>query len=107
MLNSETDMAKKKLTVATARAVNAVKNDIVVKLDGLGAKCAEWENGVFKTANEALYGLLAECKHIYDTQFIDASDEVKVALRKELIKRLTVNERLFKIGRLFHQLFIG
>jgi len=80
----------KKMTVAAAqkRAFNAAMNNIVFKLDGLSSKCAEWEGGVFKTANEALYGLLAECKDIYDVQFLNASDEVKVALRKELIKRL-------------------
>lgn len=69
-----------------AIAVNADK--IVVSLDQLSVKCAEWENGIYKTATEGLHALLAECLDIYNRQFLKAGDDVKVAFRKELAKRL-------------------
>lgn len=99
-------MAKKlTLRVATARAIDHTTNNLVAKLDGLSAKCDAWEHGIYQTATDALYELLAECLDIYQQDFIKATDDVKAALRLELVNRLqSAGIRVFKTTLTMHLL---
>lgn len=76
----------------TPSATNiAFAASIVQQLDVLSTRRQQWEATDYKKANEGLYALLAETLAVYQDKFVNASDEDKVALRKQLIERLTAN----------------
>jgi hypothetical protein len=64
---------------------------IVQQLDVLSTRRQQWEATDYKKANEGLYALLGDTLAVYLDKFVNASDEDKVALRKQLIERLTAN----------------
>ena len=58
----------KKVFVATATNV-AFSNTTVATLDALRERRITWEATHYKQANEGLYGLLADCKKLFDEKF--------------------------------------
>ena len=66
----------------------AFADSSVLLLDALSVKRDAWENGAFKAANEALYGLLADTLDIYNSKFLCGEMNDQRALRKELVLRL-------------------
>lgn len=63
-------------------------NSTVALLDALSVKRDEWEQGVFKAANEALYALLAETLDVYNSKFLQGSKDDQRTLRQQLVSRL-------------------
>lgn len=80
-----------KTTKVEAKGSNAFAASIVQQLDVLSTRRQQWEATDYKKANEGLYALLADTLAVYQDKFVNASDEDKVALRKQLIERLTAN----------------
>ncbi len=87
-----------------AQVITAVKNafvpsaenlafagGLVTQLDSLVTKRKQWETTDYKKANEGLYSLLASCLDVFNSKFVDASDEDKKTLRAELKARLTAD----------------
>lgn len=74
------------MTITNVSAVNTVTfvNNTVLQLDVLRARRINWEATDFKKANDGLYALLAETLEIYQNKFLQASDEERKNLRKEL-----------------------
>jgi len=58
----------------------AIKAAAATEVRGLGAEREVWENGVFKTANQALYALLAKC---YAIEVTMASRTAEARARRE------------------------
>jgi len=69
----------------------AFAGGLVTQLDGLVTKRKQWETTDYKKANEGLYSLLASCLDVFNSKFVDASDEDKKTLRAELKARLTAD----------------
>ena len=61
---------------------------LVTQLDGLVAKRKQWEATDYKKANEGLYSLLASCLDVFNSKFVEASDDNKKTLRTDLTARL-------------------
>jgi hypothetical protein len=80
-----------KTTKAEAKGSNAFAASIVQQLDVLSTRRQQWEATDYKKANEGLYALLGDTLDVYLDKFVNASDDDKVALRKQLIERLTAN----------------
>jgi hypothetical protein len=81
-----------KTTTATPSATaSTFAASIVQQLDVLSTRRKQWEATDYKKANEGLYALLADTLAVHLEKFVNASDEDKVALRKQLIERLTAN----------------
>lgn len=79
-----------KKTVFTPTAANtAFANTIVTQLDGLVEKRKAWEATDYRKANEGLYALLASCLDVFNSKFVDASDDDRKTLRSDLSARLT------------------
>lgn len=77
-------------TIFTPTAANtAFSNIIVSQLDGLVEKRKAWEATEYKKANEGLYALLANCLDVFNSKFVDASDDDRKTLRSDLASRLT------------------
>jgi hypothetical protein len=73
----------------TPSATNvAFANDAVATLDALRAKRITWEATDYKKANEGLYDLLAQCKKLFDEQFVKATDDNRKTLRMDLEAKL-------------------
>lgn len=66
----------------------AFADSTVALLDALSVKRDEWEQGVFKAANEALYALLAETLDVYNSKFLQGSKDDQRTLRQQLVSRL-------------------
>ena len=62
----------------------AFASTIVQTLDGLSQKRITWEATDFKKANDGLYHLLGECLDAYLEKFVNASDDDRKTLRREL-----------------------
>jgi hypothetical protein len=77
----------KKLFTPSATNV-AFANDAVATLDALRAKRITWEATDYKKANEGLYDLLAQCKKLFDEQFVKATDDNRKTLRMDLEAKL-------------------
>lgn len=69
----------------------AFAGGLVTQLDGLVVKRKQWEATDYKKANEGLYSLLASCLDVFNSKFINASDDDKKTLRGELKNRLTAD----------------
>lgn len=69
----------------------AFAGGLVTQLDGLVVKRKQWEATDYKKANEGLYSLLANCLDVFNSKFINASDDDKKTLRGELKNRLTAD----------------
>lgn len=61
---------------------------LVTQLDSLVAKRKQWEATDYKKANEGLYSLLASCLDVFNSKFVEASDDNKKTLRTDLTARL-------------------
>jgi hypothetical protein len=77
----------KKVFVATATNV-AFSNTTVATLDALRERRITWEATHYKQANEGLYGLLADCKKLFDEKFLVATDDDRKTLRLDLEAKL-------------------
>ena len=69
----------------------AFAGGLVTQLDGLVVKRKQWEATDYKKANEGLYSLLASCLDVFNSKFVNASDDDKKTLRGELKNRLTAD----------------
>ncbi len=87
----------KKVTTAVKAAFQptaenlAFAGGLVTQLDGLVVKRKQWEATDYKKANEGLYSLLANCLDVFNSKFVNASDDDKKTLRGELKNRLTAD----------------
>lgn len=79
-------MSKKAKTLTAANL--AFANSIVQQLDVLSARREQWEATDYKKANEGLYALLADCLDVFNTRFVQGSEDDKKALRRNLMQRL-------------------
>ena len=77
-------------TVVATADLSAHGKSIVQQLDALSTKRQAWELTDFKKANEGLYNLLGECLDVFNSKFVNASDEDKKSLRQSLAELLTV-----------------
>lgn len=59
------------------------------QLDSLCGERHEWEQTVYQTATEALYGLLGKVYEVYEKSFVQRTPEERLALRQELASKLT------------------
>ena len=66
-------------------------NGIVQSLDALSVRRQQWETTDYKKANDGLYALLAECLDVFQSKFINADDDSRKTLRKELCARLSAD----------------
>ncbi len=80
-------MAKTAMFTPSANNM-AFADSTVTLLDALSVKRDAWENGAFKAANEALYGLLADTLDIFNDKFLKGSADDQRTLRKQLVGRL-------------------
>lgn len=79
-----------KNTVFKPTAANAAFSKIIVtQLDGLVEKRKAWEATDYRKANEGLYALLASCLDVFNSKFVNASDDDRKTLRGDLSSRLT------------------
>ena len=69
----------------------AFAGGLVTQLDGLVVQRKQWEATDYKKANEGLYSLLASCLDVFNSKFVNASDDDKKTLRGELKNRLTAD----------------
>ena len=69
----------------------AFAGGLVTQLDGLVVKRKQWEATDYKKANEGLYSLLASCLDVFNSKFVNASDDDKKTLRGELKNSLTAD----------------
>lgn len=70
----------------------AFSSGLVTQLDGLVAQRKHWEATDYKKANEGLYSLLSSCLNVFNSKFVNASDNDKRTLREELRNRLTADK---------------
>ena len=85
VVNASAQAAPQVTTVLSAHS-----SSIVQQLDALSTKRQAWEVTDFKKANEGLYNLLGECLDVFNSKFVNASDEDKKSLRQSLAELLTV-----------------
>lgn len=82
-------MAKSTKAVFSPNKENlAFAGSLVTQLDTLVAKRKQWEATDYKKANEGLYSLLASCLDVFNSKFVEASDDNKKTLRTDLTARL-------------------
>jgi len=86
---SMTKASTPKTFVASAANV-AFASTIVQQLNSLSQKRMTWEATDFKKANDGLYDLLGECLDTYLAKFVNASDDDRKTLRRELVALLKV-----------------
>jgi len=67
----------------------AMAQQVLAQVDQLIDRRKTWENKEFKKANEALYGLLADCLSLFNSQFAGVTLEQRAALRQHLTRRMT------------------
>jgi hypothetical protein len=84
-------MSKVKAVVLSDNNI-AYANETVQQLDLLVADRKNWESTLYKKSNEALYGVMAKCKKIFEDKFENAkSDDDRKAIRLEIAHRLTAD----------------
>lgn len=66
----------------------AFSQSATATLDALRARRITWEATDYKQANAGLYGLLADCKKLFDEKFLAASDDDRKTLRLDLETKL-------------------
>lgn len=66
----------------------AFAGGLVSQLEALVVKRKQWEATDYKKANEGLYSLLANCLEVFNSKFVNASDDDKKTLRTDLKARL-------------------
>lgn len=66
----------------------AFSNTAVATLDALRARRITWEATDYMQANVGLYGLLADCKKLFDQKFLEATDDDRKTLRMDLEAKL-------------------
>lgn len=81
-------MAQVKTMFVPSKENQAFAGSLVTQLDGLVAKRKQWEATDYKKANEGLYSLLASCLDVFNSKFVEASDDNKKTLRTDLTARL-------------------
>ena len=84
-------MAEAKKVFVPSKENLAYAGGLVTQLDGLVAQRKQWEATDYKKANEGLYSLLASCLNVFNSKFVNASDDDKKTLRSELTNRLTAD----------------
>jgi hypothetical protein len=95
--NLKTEFYMTQATTAVKAAFQPTKENLafagglVTQLDGLVVKRKQWEATDYKKANEGLYSLLANCLDVFNSKFVNASDDDKKTLRGELKNRLTAD----------------
>ncbi len=77
--------AKGKTDVTPTAEQVAYAEQVISKLEAMSSERFDWEEGVYKTANQRLYKILAECQKVYVEEFLNVKDEDRRRhLRKEI-----------------------
>ncbi len=72
------------IVTPTAEQV-AYAAEVISKLEAMSNERFDWEEGEYKTANQRLYKILADCQKVYVEEFLNVKDEDRRRhLRKEI-----------------------